>query len=338
MPAPETSSRGAQRPSFGLPARDDTPTGAAPTGAGATGVPTQADEQPPVCPRHPDRVSYVRCRRCGRPACGECQRPTPVGMICVDCERDLARLQAGAAPRTALGGRASGMVRPLVTYSLIGLCVVLFLGQMVGGGVVEQLLAFTPARSLLMPWTFVTSGFLHGGLAHIALNMFALWSIGQYLERAMGPVRFLALFLLSVIGGHVAVLLLTSVAGQGWMTIHYGASGGIFGLFAAMFVIGRRTGADIAGIAVVLVLNLVLTFTMPGISWQGHLGGLVTGAAVTAALFAVRPQARPGADRAALARHAATRHALVLGGAAVILLLLVAVKVVTTGTPMFGLI
>src|SRR5690606_40154173 len=93
-----------------------------------------ADDAPqpegqPVCPRHPDRVSYVRCKRCDRPACPDCQRPTDVGVLCVDCERELARAQASTRPRTAMGGRMRTGA-PVVTYTLIALCVLAYLGQM----------------------------------------------------------------------------------------------------------------------------------------------------------------------------------------------------------------
>ena len=123
------------RPSYGYSAED-------PTGGDAA----QPQGQP-VCPRHPDRVSYVRCKRCDRPACPDCQRPTSVGVLCVDCDRELSRQQASTRPRNAMGASA-GDRRPLVTYTVIGLCVALFAGQAISGGIVEQLLIFAPFRAL----------------------------------------------------------------------------------------------------------------------------------------------------------------------------------------------
>lgn len=284
-----------------------------------------------VCPRHPDRVAYVRCQRCDRPACPECQRPAAVGVLCVDCAREMERQQRQTAPRTTLGG-ATSSGRPLVTYTIIGLCVLAYLGQTVAPGVVENLLMFAPFRALAMPWTFLTSGFLHGSLMHLAFNMYALWVVGQYLERAMGPWRYLAVYLVSILAGHTAVLLLTDPMTTSWVGGTVGASGGVFGLFGSMFVINRRMGAESGQIIVLIVLNLLITFMVPGISWQGHLGGLIVGTATTAALFATRPKASPGADRVALARRSALMHAGVIAGAVLLCLGLVAVRAMTVPT------
>jgi len=289
-----------------------------------------ADDAPqpegqPVCPRHPDRVSYVRCKRCDRPACPDCQRPTSVGVLCVDCEREISRQQAATRPRNVMGAAISRRA-PVVTYTLIGLCVVAFLGQTVAPQIVQQLGIFAPFRALAMPWTFFTAGFLHGGILHLALNMYALWIVGQYLERTLGHARFLAIYLVSVLGGHTAVYLLSNPLTDAWNTGTLGASGGVFGLFAAMFIVNRHLGGQTAQIVVLIVLNLVLTFTIPGISWQGHLGGLVLGAAVTAGMFALRPKATPGADRQALARRSALLHSGVVAAGVVLCLVLIAVK------------
>jgi len=177
-----------------------------------------------------------------------------------------------------------------------------------------------------MPWTFFTAGFLHGGIMHLALNMYALWMVGQYLEQTLGHVRYSAVYLVSVLGGHTAVYLLADPLGQAWYTGTLGASGGVFGLFAAMFIVNRHLGGQTAQILVLIGLNLVITFTIPNISWQGHLGGLVLGAAVTAGMFALRPKATPGADRQALARRSAALHSAVVAGAVVLCVVLIVVK------------
>ena len=300
-----------ERPSYGYSAED-----------------TPESQDQPVCPRHPDRVSYVRCKRCDRPACPDCQRPTAVGVLCVDCERELSRQQASTRPRNAMGA-GIGKRTPYVTYTLIALCVLAYLGQMVAPHIVEQLGLFAPFRALAMPWTFFTAGFLHGGIMHLALNMYALWMVGQYLEQTLGHVRYSAVYLVSVLGGHTAVYLLADPLGQAWYTGTLGASGGVFGLFAAMFIVNRHLGGQTAQILVLIGLNLVITFTIPNISWQGHLGGLVLGAAVTAGMFALRPKATPGADRQALARRSAILHSAVVAGAVVLCVVLIAVKTVS---------
>lgn len=279
----------------------------------------------PVCPRHPDRVSYVRCKRCDRPACPDCQRPTPVGVLCTDCEREVSRQQASTRPRNAMGGRM-GQSTPYVTYTLIALSVLAYVGQMVAPQIVVQLGLFVPVRAVVMPWTFFSAGFLHGGILHLLLNMYALWIVGQHLERMLGHVRYSAIYLLSVLGGHTAIYLIADPLQSAWLSGTLGASGGVFGLFAAMFIVNRQLGGQTAQILVLIGLNLVLTFTIPGISWQGHLGGLVLGAAVTAAMFALRPKAAPGADRQALARVSAMLHAGVVGAAALLLVVLIVVK------------
>lgn len=306
------------RPTYGYSADDAPP---------PQGPPQGQPPGQPVCPRHPDRVSYVRCKRCDRPACPECQRPTDVGVLCVDCERDIARQQASARPRTAMGGRM-GKRTPVVTYTLIALCVLAYLGQMVAPHIVEQLGILAPFRALAMPWTFLSAGFLHGGIMHLVLNMYALWAVGQYLEQTLGHVRYAAVYLVSVLGGHTAVYLLADPMGQSWVTGTVGASGGVFGLFAAMFIVNRRLGGQTAQILVLIALNLVITFTFPNISWQGHLGGLVFGALVTAGMFALRPKATPGADREALARRSALLHTGVVVAAVLLCVVLIVVKTV----------
>lgn len=303
-------------------------------GYGASGYGAPSAQDPPVCPRHPDRVAYVRCQRCHRPACPECQRPAAVGVLCVDCAHDMQRQQRASSPRNALGG-ATASGRPVVTIAIIALCAIAFVGQGVAPGIVEQLLMFAPFRALAMPWTFITSGFLHGGLMHLLLNMYALWIVGQYLERTMGAGRYLGVYLVSIIAGHTAVLLLADPASQSWFTGTVGASGGVFGLFGSLFIVNRRMGAESRQVLVLIAMNLVITFLFPYISWQGHLGGLIVGTATTAALFATRPKAAPGVDRVALARRSALIHAAVIVGAVLVCVALVVVKVLLTSTGAF---
>lgn len=252
------------------------------------GIPAgQPEQDVPVCPRHPERVSYVRCQRCGRPACPECQRPAAVGIQCVDCVRETQR--NAPVHRTVFGGVVR-QGRPVITFSLIGACVVLFLAQLAVPGITNALAYAGIYSSELVapePWRMITAAFLHstGFLLHIAFNMYALWIIGQALEPLLGRARFLALYLISAFGGSVAVLLLTNPF-QGVV----GASGAVFGLFGAMLIVQRRRGGDVRQLVVLIAINTVLGFVVPGISWQAHLGGLLAGSAA-AAIIAYAPKA-----------------------------------------------
>ncbi|MFC8190892.1 rhomboid family intramembrane serine protease, partial [Cellulomonas sp. NPDC057328] len=251
-------------------------------------LPEPPADQPPVCPRHPDRVAYTTCQRCGRPACPDCQVPAAVGFHCVDCVAQAAR--TAPEQRTALGAPVR-RGRPVVTLALIGICVVAYVLQRTVPGFTDRL-AFLPYYGAAEPWRFLTSAFLHapGQLLHIAFNMVALWMVGPYLEQTLGRARYVTLYLLSAVGGSVGALALAT-ATDGWLTWLVGASGAVFGLFGAVLVVLRRLGRDARGIVGVLVLNGVLGFVLPGISWQAHLGGLVIGAALGAA-YAYAPKER----------------------------------------------
>ena len=241
----------------------------------------------PVCPRHPDRVSYISCQRCGRPACPECQRPATVGVHCVDCVKQAAQTQRPV--RNALGGVDRGPT-PIITYTILAICVAIELLRYLAPTLYAQVfseLIFWPAYGASEPYRFVTSTLLHGGIWHLAFNMYALWLVGPRLENTFGRARFLTLYLLSAIGGSVAYLV---IAGVGAVPA-VGASGGVFGLFAAFAILERRYGGDARQILIVIGLNVVIGFTLSGIAWQAHLGGLAVGALV-ALLFAYVPRDR----------------------------------------------
>jgi membrane associated rhomboid family serine protease len=281
---------------------------------------SQATEQVPVCPRHPDRVSYVRCQRCERPVCPECQRPAAVGIQCVDCVRQQAR--GSRAARTVFGGLAS-QGRPVVTLTIIGLCVGLFLLQWGTGDRVTERLDFYAPLAIAEPWRFLSAAFLHSTsfLLHIAFNLYALWMVGPYLEGLLGRAQFAALYLLSALGGSVGYYLIVSPHDvQAWNTPTVGASGAVFGLFGALFVVNRRLGRDVGGIVAIVAINAVLGFVASGIAWQAHLGGLVTGALVAALLVHLPRTSGSGLRWAALA------------GIAVALVAVVAVRTQTLPT------
>jgi membrane associated rhomboid family serine protease len=264
----------------------------------------------PVCPRHPERVAYVRCQRCGRPTCPECQRPAAVGIQCVDCVREGQKSMR--IPRTQFGARVTAGGRPLVTQAIIVICVVVWLVQTVSPRVTSQL-AFVPVLGVTEPWRLLTAAFAHspGSPLHILFNMYALWVIGQYLEPMLGRVRFAILYLISALGGSVGYLLLASppalpltqdgIASSSWITPVVGASGAVFGLFGALLVLNRHLGRSSGPMFGVLAINAVLGFVVPGIAWQAHLGGLLTGVALAAVITATAPQARRKLQLPALA-------------------------------------
>lgn len=262
------------------------------------GIPSaEPSAQVPVCPRHPDRPSYVRCQRCGRPACPECQRAAAVGFQCIDCVNETQRTTPEV--RTVYGG-AVATGRPLATFGIIAACAVLYVLQwLVPNDAIYQSLGFAnvyaePRWGEFEPWRMLTSAFLHsqGFILHIALNMYMLWVFGQALEPLLGRLRFLALYLVSAFGGSVGYLLLTPlyVPGQPLYGV-VGASGAIFGLFGAMLLIQRHRGGDTRQLWILIAINGVIGFLIPQIAWQAHLGGLVAGG-LCAAVFAYTPRGR----------------------------------------------
>ncbi len=239
-----------------------------------SGIRTNPDN---FCYRHPDRQSFVLCQRCLRTICGECQTPLPVGVICPEClaeQRQAAKANVTRMPRR----RPSGIDgKPVVTYTLVIVTTVFYLiGLIPGiGPLVQSLFAFAPWLAYTQPWRLLTVTLVHASPFHIAFNMLALWALGRSLEPLLGRWRFLALYLLSALGGSV---LGAFVAPTTWVV---GASGAVWGLLGAMFVIGRHLGANVTAITVLLGINLVITF-LPGsgIAWPAHIGGGLVGALI----------------------------------------------------------
>lgn len=229
----------------------------------------------PSCYRHPDRTTYVQCARCRRYICPECMRDAAVGHQCAEC------VSAGAKsvpqPRVRSGGRW-GSNTPVVTFVLIAINVLAFVAQTASSRVEADFVMWSPAVAHGELYRLLTSAFLHSGITHILFNMFALFVVGPPLEIWLGRTRFVALYLLSALGGSVLIYLFSPLN-----VPTLGASGAVFGLFAATFVVGRKVNVDIRWVVIMIVINLVITFTVPSISWQGHLGGLVTGGVVASA-------------------------------------------------------
>jgi len=230
--------------------------------------------------------------RCGRPACPDCLRSAAVGQQCVECIRagNRATRQASAP----FGGKVAG--RPLVTWALVAINVLVYLGELVASNTLVNDGAMVGKFSQTIGvadgqwYRLITSAFLHEppggsfGIFHILFNMWALIVVGPALERLLGRVRFLAVYLVSALGGSVLFYLIAAPTAVG-----IGASGAIFGLFGAYFVVARRLRIDARQVLVLIALNLVISFTIAGIAWQAHVGGLIAGSALTAA-YAYAPR------------------------------------------------
>ncbi|MGP4083608.1 rhomboid family intramembrane serine protease [Streptomyces sp. KR55] len=286
-----------------------------------------------TCYRHPKVECHVRCTRCDRYICPDCMREAAVGHHCPECVKEGARSVRQA--RTAFGGRITAV--PLVTYVLIALNVLAYVAALVLPAIVDRfgmlgaglvgpdgvhyvwqgvyLGGFEAEGVVDGEWyRLLTGAFLHSpptegtfGILHIVMNMAALWNLGRTVEHQLGRVRYLALYLLSALGGSVLVLLLAPDV----RTV--GASGAIFGLGAAYYVMSRRLGYDMNAVnrfmaALLLWLVISAGFT----SWEGHLGGLLAGGLVTLA-FAYAPR---------------ERRSLIQAGACVALLVLLVVLTV----------
>ena len=242
----------------------------------------------PTCYRHQDRPTFVQCTRCHRYICPECMRDAAVGHQCAECVGEAAKTVR--QPRTAFGGRQYG-AKPVVTYTLIAVNVALFFLETVSPTLQSELVLRSPAVADGDLYRLLTSAFMHYGITHLLFNMYALFVVGPPLEAWLGRLRFTALYVLSALGGSVLVYLLSPLNAA-----TAGASGAVFGLFGASFVVGRRLNLDVRWVIALIAINLAFTFVIPllggqNISWQGHIGGLVTGAVVAAA-YAYAPRAQ----------------------------------------------
>jgi membrane associated rhomboid family serine protease len=250
----------------------------------------------PRCYRHPNREALIRCTRCDRPICPDCMRPASVGFHCPD-DVGLAK-KTVRAPRTSVGARIM-QTPPYVTWALIAANVAVYLvtaSQSVKGisqpGDASSRLFFD--WQLFAPavhdhgeyYRLLTSAFLHVSLLHIGSNMLALFIIGPPLERLLGPWRFAVVYLLGALGGSAAVYAWGQVN-----TAEVGASGAIFGLFAAALVLVRKLGLDPQWLIGIIVLNFVFTFSIHNISKLGHIGGFVAGGLAALAIAGL-PQSR----------------------------------------------
>ena len=293
-PAPQLrpAPGGQGQPGTGQPGNG--PPGDGQPGFGSTQGPAAAAQVEPVglgpntrCYEHPDRLASAVCRSCNRPICTVCMTEAPVGWQCHQCVRrnarrsPVTRYQPGAV-------RMPRLSQTPVTTALIVINAVLF----VAASASDTLTANSWVYPIVMQnggqwYRLFSSFFVTNSFLDVALNMWCLLIIGRLIEPALGKWRFLALYLLSGLGGSVAYYLLGNP-----LEPAAGASGAIFGLFGAYFVLARRSSANTSGIVALIGINLVFSFVIPNVAWQAHIGGLVTGLAVAGGFALARRQRR----------------------------------------------
>jgi membrane associated rhomboid family serine protease len=239
-----------------------------------------------ACYRHPGRETGLSCSECGRPICTDCVTFAPVGLRCPDhaASANAPKVQR-QVQRVARGAR----FRPtdaIVTRILVAINIVVYLITVAqgsglndpGGSLFNKWLLFGPAVDHGDWWRLITAAFLHGSVIHIAFNMLALWWLGAPVEMALGRVRFIGLYFVSGLAGSAGAL----VADPNSFTV--GASGAIFGLLGAGLILEWQATGSIAGNYLTLILiNLAISFAVPGISIGGHVGGLIGGILATLA-------------------------------------------------------
>lgn len=283
---------------------------------------TQPPTGVPTCYRHPDRESHIRCQRCGRAICPDCMNDASVGYHCPECVAEARK--STRSGRTAYGGQVSA--NPAVTsIGLIVLNAAVWVTILATGWRSSPLidrLALIPlgicrsdaagdryypsiagARICEGPatqgdgvwfpgvadgatWQLITNAFTHVQPWHIGVNMLVLWFIGPQIERVLGRTRYLMLYVVSALTASVCVYWLADPH-----SATLGASGAIFGLLGAYLVVALKVGGDVQTIVMWLVINAVITFTVPNVSWQGHLGGFI-GGAIVASILVYAPRER----------------------------------------------
>jgi len=271
--------------------------------------------EPRYCYRHPDRETGLSCSECGRPICVDCMTVAPVGIRCPDHGGARPRaVTAATRPASVAGKRVRrtaarhGYVIPefSVTRVLVVINVLVYFAELAKGGdingtgnsIYEKGALYGPLVAQGDWWRLFTAAFLHYGPIHLALNMLALWWLGQPVEAALGRWRFLLLYVVAGLAGSAGALLLNPTS------VTVGASGAIFGILGALLVLEYQVTGSLAGQAMTLiVINVAFSFAVAGISIGGHLGGLAAGILGTTAFVGFRKQ-YPVVGRAAIVRAA----------------------------------
>ncbi len=238
-----------------------------------------------TCYRHPNRETGVSCSSCGRPICPECMTPSPVGMRCPECAGQRTRVTVGVPSENAFA-------RAPATFVLIAINVIVYLIEVatshggltreVDSSLVSEFGLFGPSVAEGEWYRLLTSAFLHASLFHVGGNMLLLFFLGRILEPGIGTVRFLLIYMVALFAGSLGALIATPDG------LSIGASGAVFGILSATFVIARGRGVDAlaSSVGILLLLNLAFSFGVPGISIGAHLGGLVAGAVCAGLIIA----------------------------------------------------
>ncbi len=243
--------------------------------------------EPRYCYRHPDRETGLACSECGRPICPDCVTFAAVGIRCPD----HAGARGGRKPvqiKPPSVRRAPGMALATgsapITYALIAINVAIYLVtaeqggglNAPGGSLFYKWILFGPYVAHGDWWRLITTMFLHASVIHIGVNMLSLFFIGRPVEQYLGRVRYIGLYLVAGLAGSAGALL------QAPGVPSLGASGAIFGILGAMLILEWQITGRLAGQAMTwIVINLVLSFSIPNISWGAHIGGLIGGILVT---------------------------------------------------------
>jgi membrane associated rhomboid family serine protease len=246
-----------------------------------------------TCYRHPSRETGVSCSNCGRPICPDCMTTTPVGMRCPECSKDRTKVVRMRGVATV----------PRVTYALIAINALAFLGEQgqftlfgssIHGKLIEEGVLWRPLVAEGQYWRLVSSAFLHENLLHIGFNMYLLYLLGMMLEPAIGSLRFAIIYFTSLLAGSLGALVATAAPSLG-------ASGAVFGLMGAAVVElrARRLSVMQSGIGGLILFNLILSFSLAGISIGGHIGGLVGGFAAGMVIRTADERKLPAAGIAA---------------------------------------
>jgi membrane associated rhomboid family serine protease len=302
--------------------------------------------EPRYCYRHPDRETGLSCSECGRPICVDCMTVAPVGIRCPEHAGARPRAVTAASRPASIAGKRvrrtaarHGYVIPefSVTKLLVAVNVLVYLAELAGGsgvngnsgwifshgallrtGVYANHSIFPvsdpsfPAAGLAHGewWRLITAAFLHYGPIHLGMNMLALWWLGSPVEAALGRARYVLLYLAAGLAGSAGALILNP------NSVTVGASGAIFGILGALFVLEYHATGRIMGQAMTLiVINIAFSYAVPNISIGGHLGGLVAGVLGAVALVSFR-RYYPAVGRAGVVR-----------GSAVVVIAIIAVAI-----------
>lgn len=277
------------------------------------------------CPRHPDQYAVGYCKRCNRPACGQCAIPTEVSILCRECHRENQRaarsfgLFVTGNSRASAGGGIAGALRTYPVVSALTIINVLMwlIGLATGKNSLVEPLAYMPLVAVTEPWRLFTAAFLHAGFFHLFFNMIMLVVMGRLLERTMGHARFVALYLLSAIGGNLFVGIWALIIQNSMWAYTVGASGALYGIMGALLVSMKQLNLPTTSLVVLIGVNLIYGILMPGVSWEAHVGGLGFGALTCAAFVWAAKSSRKTFGRTN------TRNAILAGVAVLVIEILV---------------